>query len=70
MQLAFDDKDLGPPIDLYQAGKVTVTGLIEHKLGALAAGAHRLTIRITGTNPGAVQRSFVGLDYVRLVKSE
>lgn len=70
VQLALDGKDLGPPLDLYQAGKVTVTALIEHKLGALAAGAHRLTILITGTNPSAVQKSFVGLDYVRLVKSE
>jgi hypothetical protein len=70
VQLALDGKDLGPPLDLYQFAKVTTTGVIEHKLGALSAGAHKLVIRITGTNPSAVQKSFVGLDYVRLVKSE
>jgi hypothetical protein len=70
VQLALDGKDLGPPLDLYQPGKVSTTGVIEHRLGALAAEAHKLTVRITGMNPGAVQKSFVGLDYVRLVKSE
>lgn len=70
IQLALDGKDLGAPLDLYQLAKVGTTGVLEHKPGPLTAGAHKLTIRITGTNPSAVQKRFVGLDYVRLVKSE
>ena len=69
MQPALDGKPLGAPIDLYQFAKVGTTGVLEHALGELAAGAHKLTLKITGTNPNAVQNRFVGLDYVRLVKS-
>ena len=69
VQPALDGKPLGAPIDLYQFAKVGTTGVLEHALGELAAGAHKLTLKITGTNPNAVQNRFVGLDYVRLVKS-
>jgi hypothetical protein len=39
------------------------------KLGTveLKAGAHHLTIRITGANPAAVPMYMVGVDYVRVV---
>jgi hypothetical protein len=70
VQLALDGKDLGASLDLYQFAKVTTTGVLEHKLPSLAAGAHKLTFRIIGTNPNAVQNRFVGLDYVRLVKQD
>ena len=70
VQLALDGKDLGAPLDLYQFAKVGTTGVLEHKPASLTSGSHKLTIRITGTNPNAVQNRFVGLDYVRLVKSE
>jgi hypothetical protein len=42
---------------------------LEHAVGELAAGTHKLTLTITGTNPNALQNRFVGLDYVRLIKS-
>ncbi len=70
VQLAMDGKDVGALIDLYQSGKVGTTGVLEHKLGELSAGNHKLTIRLTGTNPNAVQKRYVGLDYVRLVKQD
>lgn len=68
VQLALDGKDLGAPIDLY-AAKVGTTGVLQRPLGEIIAGAHKLTLRITGTNPNAVQKRYVGLDYVRLVKT-
>lgn len=69
VQLAFDGKDLGDPLDLYDT-KVTTTGVLKHALGQLTAGPHQLVIRITGTNSKAKQNRYVGLDYVRLVKAE
>jgi hypothetical protein len=69
VQPALDGRPLGAPIDLYQFAKVGTTGVLEHAVGELAAGTHQLTLKITGTNPNAVQNRFVGLDYVRLVKS-
>jgi len=69
VQPAFDGKNLGAPIDLYQFAKVTTTGVVEHPLGQLDAGTHKFTLRITGTNPNAVQNRYVGMDYLRLVKS-
>lgn len=68
VQPALDGKPLGAPIDLYQFAKVGTTGVLEHAVGDLTAGAHKLTLKITSTNPNAVQNRFVGLDYVRLVK--
>jgi len=70
IQLAFNGKDVGTPLDLYQFAKVGTTGVLEQRLGTLTAGPHKLTLRITGTNPNAVQNRFVGLDYLRLVKGE
>lgn len=70
VHLALDGKDLGAPLDLYQFGKVTTTGVLEQKLGTLTAGSHKLTIRILGANPSAVQKHYVGLDYLRLVKQD
>ncbi len=70
VQLAIDGENLGSPIDLYQFAKVTTTGVLEHELGKLSAGTHRLTLRIVGTNPHAVQSRCVGLDFIRLVKQD
>ncbi|MGI9242735.1 MAG: FG-GAP repeat domain-containing protein, partial [Verrucomicrobiales bacterium] len=70
VQLALDGDDLGDPIDLYHFSKVTTTGVIERALGLLEAGAHTLTIRITGVNVSAQPDRLVGLDYVRVVKAE
>ncbi|MFP6897402.1 MAG: VCBS repeat-containing protein [Roseibacillus sp.] len=66
VQLAFDGKDLGSPIDLYDFSKVSSTGVLTFPTGRLASGAHHLSVRITGANPNAKQSRFIGLDYVRL----
>lgn len=68
VQLTFDGKELGNPVDLYTT-KVTTTEVLKHSLGQITAGPHQLVIRITGTNPAAKQNRYVGLDYVRLIKS-
>ena len=68
VQLMLDGKGLGDPVDLYDA-KVT-TGVLKHEIGQITAGPHKLVIRITGTNPKAKPNRYVGLDYVRLVKTE
>lgn len=56
VQPALDDKPLG------------TTVVLEHEVGELAAGTHQVTLKITGTNPNAVQNCFTGLDCLRLVK--
>ena len=70
VQLSLDGNDLGAPIDLYHFSKVTTTGVLEFPVGTLKPGTHKLAIRITGTNPNAVQSRFVGLDYVRLTPAK
>ncbi|MEZ5323889.1 MAG: polysaccharide deacetylase family protein [Verrucomicrobiales bacterium] len=66
VSLSLDGKPLGEPLDLYHFSKVTTTGVLSYKLGAIDSGAHTLTIEITGTNPNAVQSRLVGLDYIRI----
>jgi hypothetical protein len=68
VQPALDGKPFGTAVDLYQFAKVSTTGVLEHDVGELNAGLHQLTLKITGTNPNAVQNRYAGLDYVRLVK--
>ena len=70
VQLALDGKALGESIDLFDAKKVATTSVLNCPLGKLESGAHKLSIRITGANPGAKQSFFVGLDYVKLTKQE
>ncbi len=58
------------PVDLYHFSKVTTTGVLEHAVGALEAGTHVLSVRISGANPNAQPKRFVGVDYLRLVRAE
>ena len=67
VQLLLDDKPLGGPRDLYNYPDVITTGVLtlgEHKL---AAGSHRLTLKITGANRAAMKGYRVGIDYLLLV---
>ncbi|MFO0912792.1 MAG: PVC-type heme-binding CxxCH protein [Pirellulales bacterium] len=66
VQLLWDDQPLGQPVDLYDPGVVT-TGELIFPPADIAAGAHRLTIKITGQHPAALGQHMFGLDYVRLV---
>jgi hypothetical protein len=65
VQLSLDGKDLGGPIDLYDA-KVITTGVLKHPLGQITAGDHHLVLRILGSNPMAKPNRYVGLDYVSI----
>ena len=61
-----DDEKVGQPIDLFSAPDVITTGELTIAQRELAAGPHKLVLRITGANPAAVASYMVGLDYVRL----
>lgn len=55
VQLLLDDQPLGAPRDLYNYPDVITTGVLslgEHKL---AAGTHRLTLKIAGANRAAMR---------------
>jgi hypothetical protein len=67
VQIELDGKALADPIDLYDFGKVATTGVLAFPAGKLTAGAHKVSLRITGANPNAAQAKCVGLDYVRLM---
>jgi putative membrane-bound dehydrogenase-like protein len=55
-------------IDLYDPKNVTDTGELSLGTHPLKAGAHTLTVKIVGSNPAAVHRHMVGIDYLRLLK--
>ncbi|WP_051266519.1 DUF2961 domain-containing protein [Nakamurella lactea] len=63
-QLAIDGKNLGEPIDGYQAAGVAAVG---HDLGSatLAKGEHTLTLTATGKNAAATSY-MIGLDVLEL----
>lgn len=66
VQLTWDGRDLGAPIDGYHDG-VVATGVLDLGELDLTAGEHRLGLRVVGANPRAVPAYMVGLDYLRLV---
>lgn len=67
VQLGWDDKKLGEPIDLFHSPDVLTTGVLSFENRKLQAGDHRLKIQIVGANPNAVKSYMVGVDYYRLV---
>jgi putative membrane-bound dehydrogenase-like protein len=69
VQVWLNDEPLGAEMDLY-APQVITTGVLEFEARRLTQGSHRLKLKITGANPQAAKAYMVGLDYVRLVKSE
>ena len=70
VRLLLDGQPLDELIDLYNSPEVVTTGVLSFPKKRLATGKHRFAIEITGTNPSAVKQYMVGLDYVRLVKTE
>ncbi len=70
VQLLIDNEPLGEPIDCYNDPDVITTGVITPTPRQLTKGTHKLTLQIVGANPKAAKGFMVGLDYVRLVKSE
>ena len=69
VQLYFDGRKLGKPIDLYNPN-VLPTGELSLGTLDLAAGSHRLTVEIVGANPQAKKAYLFGLDYIRFVPAK
>jgi hypothetical protein len=67
VQLLLDGEPLGEPMDLYAQPDVITTGELAWGQRKLAAGKHRLSIRVEGANDAAVKSYMVGLDYIRLI---
>jgi hypothetical protein len=65
VQLSFDGRKLGEPIDFYNLG-VIPTGPLSLGAHELKKGDHRLTLEIVGANEKAVKSYMAGLDYVKL----
>ena len=65
IQFSLDGAKLGEPLDLYSPKAVAADPLV---LGTreLAAGEHKLTLEVTGSNPKSAPRHMAGLDYVKL----
>lgn len=68
VQVLLDGRELGEPVDLYDFSKVATSGLIRHEAGRLEPGPHKLGFQIKGANPRAVQKYYLGIDFVRLVQ--
>jgi putative membrane-bound dehydrogenase-like protein len=67
VRLSLDKTILDPAVDLYNTPDVITTGVLSYSGVELKAGAHQLTLEITGANPAAVKAFMVAVDYVRLV---
>ena len=61
-----DGEELRPEIDLYNFPDVISTGPLSLGNRKLAAGKHRLTIEITGSNPSAEPALMVGVDSIEV----
>ncbi len=70
VQLHWDERPLGEPLDLFNATDVITTGIVKLGRHELKAGKHTLTIEITGANAAAVKAYMVGLDYVKVTKAK
>ncbi|HSI61685.1 MAG TPA: hypothetical protein VLE43_01165, partial [Candidatus Saccharimonadia bacterium] len=55
-------------MDLYNTSGVIHSGELDWGAYDLTAGENKLTIKLTGANPEALQRFMVGIDYVKLEK--
>jgi len=65
VQLTWDGRPLGQPIDLYHTSVVT-TGEINLGKQRVEAGTHVLGVEIVGANPKAIKKHMFGLDYLKL----
>jgi hypothetical protein len=63
--LALDGATIGTPVDGYHAGGVVITPPTDNGRRQLAAGAHTLTLTVTGKNPASANY-LAGLDYLDL----
>lgn len=69
VQLLLDDQKLGKPIDLYETQVIT-TGVLSFPRLSVQGKKHTLKFQVVGANPKAVKGYMVGLDYLRIKKSD
>jgi len=69
VEVALDGKPLrNGSLDLFNFPEVITSGELDWGSHELSAGEHKLTVKVTGSNPKAVPRRMFGLDYVKLEK--
>jgi len=66
VQLSLDGEPVGDPVDLYRSFWVLPSDEISLGVHHFTAGQHTLGIEITGHNPEAKPRHFVGIDYIKV----
>jgi len=69
VQVLLDGEPLGSPVDCYDPSVIT-TGVLSNGPKKLTAGAHKLGLQITGSNPKADKAYMAGVDYLRLVPAK
>ena len=65
IQVYLNGKKLSTPIDLYNSN-VTHSGVLKLGKHQLKKGPQNFTIEILGSNPKAIKRYMVGLDYIKI----
>ena len=68
IQFYLDGQKVLEPMDLYYPDNVIATDEIELGLFKLSKGQHKLTVEVVGTNPEAIKRYMVGIDYIKVQK--
>ncbi|MFA5292320.1 MAG: glycoside hydrolase family 172 protein [Phycisphaerae bacterium] len=66
IQWYLDGKKISEPMDMYYADGVIATKEINLGKYQLSAGQHELDVEIVGSNPAAIKRYMVGIDYIKV----
>jgi D-arabinan exo alpha-(1,3)/(1,5)-arabinofuranosidase (non-reducing end) len=69
VQFYLDGNKVLEPMDMYHPDGVIATKKIKLGKFKLDKGQHVLTVEVVGTNPKAIKRYMVGIDYVELKKN-
>ena len=69
VQFYLDGQKVLDPMDMYHPDEVIATDKIKLGKFELDKGRHILSVKIVGSNPKAIQRYMVGLDYVDVKRS-
>ncbi len=65
IRVRLDGKTVGGPLDLYNA-EVIPYKVEDANIHQLSKGQHKLSIEVIGSNPKAIQKYMVGIDYLLL----
>ncbi|MCA9064490.1 MAG: hypothetical protein KDA96_15575, partial [Planctomycetaceae bacterium] len=69
-RISAGEQVLDAALDLYNDPEVITTGMISYSQVPLKKGANSITFEITGAHPEAVKSYMLGIDYIRLMKTE